>query len=73
MYALDLTDVPQQRFRYALNRFIMHGFPVIEAEAKAIASVRNTQPAFVPAPRPPGGRPSGYVPSPAVTSRFTKT
>ena len=47
-YALDLTDVPQQRFRYALNRYIMNGVPVPEAEAKAIASVRNTHPSFVP-------------------------
>jgi hypothetical protein len=47
-YALDLTDVPQQRFRYALNRFIMNGVPVPEAEKKAIASVRNTHPGFVP-------------------------
>jgi hypothetical protein len=47
-YALDLTDVPQQRFRYALNRYIMNGLPVPEAEAKAIASVRNTHPDFVP-------------------------
>jgi hypothetical protein len=45
---LDLTDVPQQRFRYALNRYIMNGLPVPEAEAKAIASVRNTHPSFVP-------------------------
>lgn len=47
-YTLDLTDVPQQRFRYALNRFIMNGVPVPEAEKKAIASVRNTHPGFVP-------------------------
>jgi len=53
MYALDLTDVPQQRFRYALNRYIMNGLPVPEAEAKAIASVHNTHPGFVPT-RSPG-------------------
>jgi hypothetical protein len=47
-YVLDLNDVPQQRFRYALNRFIMNGVPVPEAEKKAIASVRNTHPGFVP-------------------------
>jgi hypothetical protein len=48
LYALDHADVPQQRFRYALNRFIMNGMPVPEAEAKAIASVRNTHPDWVP-------------------------
>lgn len=47
-YAEVHGDVPQQRFRYALNRFIMSGVPVPEAEAKAIASVRNTHPGFVP-------------------------
>jgi hypothetical protein len=47
-YSTDHGNVPQQRFRYALNRFIMNGMPVPEAEAKALASVRNTHPDFVP-------------------------
>ena len=53
-YVLDHSDVAQQRFRYALNRFIMNGVPVPEAEKKAIASVRNTHPGFVPARTGPG-------------------
>jgi hypothetical protein len=54
-YALDHSDVPQQRFRYALNRFIMNGVPVPEAEKKALASVRNTHPDFVPIRSGPAG------------------
>jgi hypothetical protein len=73
-YAYDPNDRAQQQFCYALNRFIMNGLAVPDAVAKAIASVRNTRPGFVPAPRPPGGGPApGYVPSPIVTSRLTKT
>ena len=52
-YGNDLGDRSQQRFRYALNRFIMSGVPVREAEAKALASVRNTDPGFVPSPSAP--------------------
>jgi hypothetical protein len=51
-YAFDPGDRSQQQFRYALNRFIMSGLPVPDAEAKAIASVRNTQPGFVPRSQP---------------------
>jgi hypothetical protein len=53
-YSDDRGDVPQQRFRYALNRFIMNGLPVAEAEAKALASVHNTHPGFVPGRRADG-------------------
>ena len=48
LYANERGDVPQQRFRYALSRFMMNGLPVHEAEAKAVASVRNTHPGFEP-------------------------
>jgi hypothetical protein len=47
-YANVPGDLAQQRFRYALNRFIRRGLSVPEAEAKALASVRNTDPDFVP-------------------------
>jgi hypothetical protein len=60
-YANDRDDRPQQQFRYALNRFIMNGLPVPEAEAKAIALVRNTRPGFVPTRSEPGAGSPGYL------------